>query len=761
MEDREESIDFRQYWSVIRRRWLPASAVTGGVIALTTVVTLLQKPVYEALGKVLLKQAQSVASTVTESSDSSLGALSALANQSNPISTEAEIIKTAPIINETIDTLRLKDKDGVRLRNDDFIDKLAINNPKDTDILEISYRSTDKEEAARVVAKLIDVYRRKNVESNRTQASSARKFIQGELPTAEREIRRVEVAVRDFKERSKVVSLPDEARVAVESTGELQKILVTTQGAFANSQSRAQALRKQIGLPPEQALEVNALSQSPAIQEALKQLQLVEQELATAQTQLAPEHPQIKDLKDRQAALQALLKQNVGRVVGAAIQATPSLKTLQASESQQLLTNKLIETEVERLGLQDQITSIQASQLAYRNRMAIIPRLEQLQAELERQRVVAQANYEGLLKSLQQFSIMENQNVGNVELVEAPSIPTEPISPILWLNLLFGTVLGLLLGIGTVLLLEALDNSVKTVKEAQDIFDVTVLGTIPVIDAREKVDTRTLERTKPQLPVRDDPRSPISEAYRMLQANLKFLSSDAPPRVMVLTSSVPKEGKSTVTANLALALAELGNRVLVVDADLRRPSQHQIWDLPNSVGLTNILVEPGKWAGVLRSENEQLDVITAGMIPPNPVRLLDSHRMLNLIQEWREAYDFVLIDTPPLAVAADALLTAQMTDGILMVARPGVLNSAAAELAKAALAKAVGDDNNGMRRANLLGLVTNGVVPENEPDSYYYYAAKEYYATDMPDDPVSRNGKASTVLPEDTEIMSDRSTPKP
>jgi capsular exopolysaccharide synthesis family protein len=230
---------------------------------------------------------------------------------------------------------------------------------------------------------------------------------------------------------------------------------------------------------------------------------------------------------------------------------------------------------------------------------------------------------------------------------------------------------------------------------------------------------------------------------------------------MVLTSSVPKEGKSTVTANLALALAELGNRVLVVDADLRRPSQHQIWDLPNSVGLTNILVEPGKWAGVLRSENEQLDVITAGMIPPNPVRLLDSHRMLNLIQEWREAYDFVLIDTPPLAVAADALLTAQMTDGILMVARPGVLNSAAAELAKAALAKAVGDDNNGMRRANLLGLVTNGVVPENEPDSYYYYAAKEYYATDMPDDPVSRNGKASTALPEDGETMSDRSTPKP
>jgi capsular exopolysaccharide synthesis family protein len=246
----------------------------------------------------------------------------------------------------------------------------------------------------------------------------------------------------------------------------------------------------------------------------------------------------------------------------------------------------------------------------------------------------------------------------------------------------------------------------------------------------------------------------------MLQANLKFLSSDNPPRVMVMTSSVPKEGKSTVVANLALVLAELGNQVLVIDADLRRPSQHQIWDLPNSVGLTNILVEPGKWSGVLRSENEHLDIITAGVIPPNPVRLIDSHRMASLIDEWREVYDFVLIDTPPLAVAADALLMAQMTDGILMVARPGVLNSAAAELSKASLSKAVGDDVNGAKRANLLGLVMNGVVPENEPDTYYYYAAKDYYTPEVDNGAISLNGKVSADTPESLESPSQHSSPK-
>ncbi len=758
MEYTEEYIDLKQYWLILRRRWLPALLVMGSVTTLTALLTFLQKPIYEAQGKVLLKKDSGISSALEGSSLGSLGELAGLGQKSNPISTEAEIIKSAPVALPVIQSLRLQDDDGKALKLEAFLKKLAVSNTKDTDIIQISYKSTDAQQATAVVNKLIEIYRANNVERTRTQATAARKFIETQIPPAERDVQRYEGAVRQFKERSKVVSLPDEAKAAVEGIGEIQKQLTQAQGLLASAETRSQALGNQVGLPPKQALEVNSLSQSPAVQKALTELQDTQRALATAKTTLQANHPQVLDLEEKQTALQALLQSQVGQVVGNSLAKTPSLQTLQSSQTQQGLTETFVKTEVERLGLRNQVNTLQQTQDFYRQRMTVLPRLEQLQSELQRKLGIAKATYEGLLKSLQQFRISENQNVGNVLPIEAAVTPEKPISPKILLNLAIGTVMGLLLGIGTALLLEALDNSVKTVKEVQNIFDITVLGTIPQLKGEKNVSAKVLDRARQPLFVRDEPRSAISEAYRMLQTNLKFLSSDNPPRVMVVTSSVPQEGKSTTTANLALVLAEMGRRVLLVDADLRRPSQHQIWELPNSVGLTNILVEPGKWSGVVRSENEQLDVITSGVTPPNPMRLIDSHRMASLIDEWREIYDFVLIDTPPLAVASDALLLAQMTDGILMVARPGVLTSASAESAKAALAKAGGHGDE--KGANVLGLILNGVIPENEPDSYYYYHAKNYYAAEAATlDPISRNGKAPVNLAE--ELKPPRSsTPK-
>jgi capsular exopolysaccharide synthesis family protein len=756
MEYTEEYIDLKQYWLILRRRWLPALLVMGSVTTLTALITFLQKPIYEAQGKVLLKKDSGISSALEGSSLGSLGELAGLGQKSNPISTEAEIIKSAPVVLPVIQSFRLQDDDGKTLKLEAFLKKLAVSNTKDTDIIQISYKSTDAQQATAVVNKLIEIYRANNVERTRAQATAARKFIETQLPPAERDVQRYESAVRQFKERSKVVSLPDEAKAAVEGIGEIQKQLTEAQAMLASAETRSQALGNQVGLPPKQALEVNSLSQSPAVQKALTELQDTQRALATAKTTLQAGHPQILDLEEKQTALQTLLQSQVGQVVGNSLAKTPSLQTLQSSQTQQGLTETFVKTEVERLGLRNQVNTLQQTQDFYRQRMTVLPRLEQLQSELQRKLGIAKATYEGLLKSLQQFRISENQNVGNVLPIEAAVTPEKPISPKILLNLAIGTVMGLLLGIGTALLLEALDNSVKTVKEVENIFDITVLGTIPQLKGEKKVNAKVLDRARQPLPVRDEPRSAISEAYRMLQTNLKFLSSDNPPRVMVLTSSVPQEGKSTTTANLALVLAEMGHRVLLVDADLRRPSQHQIWELPNSVGLTNILVEPGKWSGVVRSENEQLDVITAGVIPPNPIRLIDSHRMASLIDEWREIYDFVLIDTPPLAVASDALLLAQMTDGILMVARPGVLTSASAESSKAALAKAGGQGDD--KGANVLGLILNGVIPENEPDSYYYYHAKNYYAAEAAaPDLVSRNGKPAVSLPE--ELKTPRSSP--
>ena len=194
----------------------------------------------------------------------------------------------------------------------------------------------------------------------------------------------------------------------------------------------------------------------------------------------------------------------------------------------------------------------------------------------------------------------------------------------------------------------------------------------------------------------------------MLQANLKFLSSERALKAVVVSSSVPKEGKSTVSANLAAAIAQLGRRVLLVDADMRCPVQHHIWNINNVAGLSNVIVSQTEFQNTVQEVMTNLDVLTAGVMPPNPMALLDSQRMASLVNYFTQVYDFVIIDAPPLVVAADALTLGKMTDGILLVARLDLLDFSSAASAKEALDRSY---------QKVLGLVVNGV---NMPNQHYY-----------------------------------------
>ena len=186
MEYTEEYIDLKQYWLILRRRWLPALLVMGSVTTLTALTTFLQKPIYEAEGKVLLKKDSGISSALAEGSLGSLGELAGLGEKSNPISTEAEIIKSAPVVLPVIQSLDLQDDDGKTLKLEAFLKKLLVSNTKDTDIIKIAYKSTDARQATAIVNKLIEVYRANNVERTRAQATAARKFIETQLPPAER-----------------------------------------------------------------------------------------------------------------------------------------------------------------------------------------------------------------------------------------------------------------------------------------------------------------------------------------------------------------------------------------------------------------------------------------------------------------------------------------------------------------------------------------------------------------------------------------------
>jgi capsular exopolysaccharide synthesis family protein len=495
----------------------------------------------------------------------------------------------------------------------------------------------------------------------------------------------------------------------------LESQIAKAQVDLTNTTTRSAALRNQLGMNSQQATALSTLSQSRGVQKVLEDLQAVQSQLELERSRFLEDAPIIVNLKSKEAQLKALLQERITQVLGT--QQQPGDGNLQIGDLQQNLIEEFVKSEVERLVLTNQLTALARVEAISKQRANVIPQLEQSQQDLEREVEAAQATYETLLKKLQEVRITEQQNVGNAQITQVALDPEKPLSPKKRLNFGLGGVVGILLAVVTALVLDARDTSIKTVREARELLGYTLLGIIPNFEKIDKVGSRSKDRegATPKIPVKDTPRSLISETYRMLYANLKFLGSDKEVRVIAVTSAVPKEGKSTVCANLGLAIAQLGFKVLLVDADMYHPSQHKFWELSNTVGLSNIIVEQLELKTAIAKAMPNLYVLTSGVLPPNPLALLNSRRMASLIEDFSQSYDFVIIDTPPLSAAADARILSAMTDGMLMVVQPKLVDSASAIAAKELL------DQSGQ---NVLGMVINGVNPENEPDSYFY--AKEY-----------------------------------
>lgn len=222
--------------------------------------------------------------------------------------------------------------------------------------------------------------------------------------------------------------------------------------------------------------------------------------------------------------------------------------------------------------------------------------------------------------------------------------------------------------------------------------------------------------------VEKDPKSPISEAFRTLRTNIKFSNLDKPIKTLLITSPIPEAGKSSVSINLALTMAQDKYKVVLVDTDLRKPTIHKIFQQDNKTGLTNILVEDKKLKEVMRRVTDvdpNLYFIPSGPIPPNPSELLGSNRMKELIKELQEQADFVIFDSPPVIAVTDALVLATQVDGVVLILNFGEVPREAAKRTKELLEKV---------KANILGVVLNKIDMEKEaqyyPYYYYYYGGE-------------------------------------
>ncbi len=718
MDSREpEEIDFHKGWLMIKRRWKPAIGIFGAVFIITGLGVLMKSPSYTAQGKLLLRVDTTPSLTGIKTKDEEESPFAPLTSQGNPLNTEAEIILSDPLIQETIAKLNLKDEQGKLRLETEVKERLQVNSVAGADVMQISYTSKNPHESASVVNQLMTIYINNNISNNRLQAVAARKFIFAQLPAAEAAVDRAEAALRKFKELNQVVDLNQEATSTVKVIEDLEKGITQTQVELAEVNNYYQVLQNQIqsqlGMSVRDALARSALSQSAGVQDILKKFQQVQSELAVQQTRLSDNNPSIINLKRQETALKSLLEDRVKTVV---TQQPIPKGNFQFEEPQQKLLEELVKTQAKYLSLSSRLTSLENAKASAQRRATNLPKLEKDQRQLQRKLDAAQSTYQVLLQKLQEVRVAENQNIGNARIIEFASIPQSPsdsTKKVIVLGL--GGLVGTLLAVASIFALELTDKSIKSIEEARDTFGYIVLGVIPYFGSLGKHNSRCkdTERTTLKVHVRDNPRSFINEVYCMIQANLKFLSSDKALKVIVVSSAVPNEGKSTVAANLAAVMAQLGRRVLLVDADMRHPSQHTTWDLINDVGLSNVIVSRDEPRVAVQEVMSNLDVLCSGVIPPNPLALLDSDRMASLISGFSKNYNFVIIDTPPVVLAADALILGEMADGVLLVTRPGIVDVTSAHTVKEALHRS---------GLNILGLVINGVIQKNEPNSYFYYS---------------------------------------
>jgi capsular exopolysaccharide synthesis family protein len=294
-----------------------------------------------------------------------------------------------------------------------------------------------------------------------------------------------------------------------------------------------------------------------------------------------------------------------------------------------------------------------------------------------------------------------------VTVVKSATLPTSPVSPRTTRDIALGFLLGLLVGIAAAVLRETLDTSVKHLEDLTQELDLAPLGVV-LYDP---------EAIKRPLILEASAQSSRAEAFRQLRTNLQFVDVDSAPRSIVVTSSVPEEGKSTTTANLAISLAQAGVRVCLVEGDLRRPRLMQYLGLESAVGLTSVLIGRAQLSDVIQPfGNGKLHVLTSGPTPPNPSELLGARSMADVLAELEEQFDLVIIDAPPLLPVTDAAVLASLTSGTLLVVRYGKTRREQVRRAVEAL-RAVD--------ARIYGIVLN-MAPAKGPDAYYYGYAYRY-----------------------------------
>ena len=711
---------------LLKRKWWVIGTLLG-VMAITTLVILIMTPIYKATTMLQITQ---------ENSGPSLGELDATTflkggQDANKFQeTQYNILTSRGVAARVIKVLNLQDTPEFKAlaakypdappeklqsdRIDLFLDKLVVSQVKDTYLMQVAYKSQDRELAKKVTDALAREYMQVVIDSRAQSFVLVKDWLGKQLEQMTNKVQASQKKLFEFGQKHDFYSLEDKDNIIIHKYIEMGELLTKAQ----SERLAKEALYRQI---KEKGPDAPPITTNPLImnlrQEAVSQTAKVSGMNRT----FLPGHPHIQVEQARLAELQGRLGGEVHR-----LQKAIKADYEAAEKAENFLTQAFQEHKGQLAKLQDNLVDFQI---------------------LKRDAQTTEKLYKALLERMGETTVASTMVAGTVGVIDPPEAPFDPYLPKPLLFLALSGVMGLFLGMGMAFIVEYMDSSIKTTEDVERVVQLPSLGVVPLCfndrgkmakdylpDKAKGLLSWVKNRHGQTIPMEDldlmmlkHPRSAMAEAIRHLRTSLMLSVSGGPPEAIVVTSPHPREGKSTITLNLAIALAQDGRQVVILDCDLRRPRLHQVFHLDNAPGLTSYLTGTSTLKSILKpTDVDNLFLIPAGPIPPNPAELLNSQTYKNLLQDLRREFDHIIIDTPPTLGFADARVVALQADGVLLVAKHQSTTREAGRMARQYLSQV---------NARMLGMVLNqlGTRDLRRHDLYYQKYYDSYYAVDLAD----------------------------
>ena len=689
------------YWLVLcKRKWVVLATLVV-VVTLATIVSLRTRPIYDAFAKIEINQPNSDA--LLGFKDVGAGASPDYYSDNQfELATQVNVLQSGTIALQVIKALNLdssapgtagqpaiarppdRSKEAGEIAR--FQASLRIVPLPDTRLVEIRYSSPDPQMAAIIVNTLVQTFIEENIKAKFDSTMQASEWLSNQLGDLQLKVETSQERILRYQKENGMLGVDEKQNIITAKLDELNREFTAVEADRIQKQSQYQ-----------QTMSGNAeLLDNSEKDSLIGKLRSQEADLkmqyAQLNSQFGDSYPKVIELKDQLRQLQENIQAEVKKMgARAASQYEAALhhETLlrAAFEAQKEEANKLNEKAVD---------------------------YNILKRDYETNRKL----YEELLEKLKQAGVSAGLKSSNIRVVDAARVPDSPASPNIPRNIELSLLLGTLGGIGLAFVLEALDTTVRTPEQVEIVSGLPSLGIIPLSmrlnGASRPFLAASLGSSSMELITHKRPQSQIAESFRSLRTSILLSGSfDSRPKVVLITSALPREGKSSTCVNLAIVLAQKGSRVLLVDSDMRRPTLHKVLGVSRDIGLSSLLDETVLEENAILPAPDfpNLFVLPSGQSPSNPAELLDSEVLRKLLKKWRSQYDFVIMDSPPTLSVTDAVVISPEADAVVMVVRSGQTTKDAVRRTRDTLYQV---------NARIMGIVMNA-VDLRSPDLYYYY----------------------------------------